>query len=71
MTYGQRVRALREATGMTQVELAQALGCHGQSVSNVERGLHRFNRDRELALIRLTGVARDYFDEPAHSSAAK
>lgn len=66
MTYGQRVRALREAAGMTQVELAQALGCHGQSVSNVERGLHRFERDRELALIRLFGVARDYFDEPTH-----
>jgi DNA-binding transcriptional regulator YiaG len=71
MTYGQRVRAIREADEMTQREFAIWLGCHPQTVSDVERGLHRFNRDRELALIRLTGVARDYFDEPAHASAAK
>ncbi|NIX75201.1 helix-turn-helix domain-containing protein [Microvirga terricola] len=38
-TIGSRVRTARKATGQTQEQLASAVGCTIESVSNIERGV--------------------------------
>lgn len=38
MTTGEKIRALREEHGLTQVELAEKFGCKQCMVAQVERG---------------------------------
>ena len=35
---GRRIKALREESGLTQLQLADRIGCSGQVISNIERG---------------------------------
>ncbi len=55
--YGERVRRLREALGLSQSQFAQKLGIHKQMVSDVERGRQkRFNPETEKALADLFDI---------------
>lgn len=38
MTFGERVRAIREAAGLTQQEVAKAAGMPYQALAKIERG---------------------------------
>lgn len=40
MNTGERIKELRTHAGIKQSELAEAIGCTSQVVSNVERGIH-------------------------------
>ena len=52
------VRAFRRRWGLTQRHLAEALGCHRQTISDWERGKLPLSRQSQLALIGLEVVAR-------------
>jgi len=49
--FGQRVRFLRRAAGLSQDELAEACGCSVETISFIERGVHgpRFDLLSRLA----------------------
>ncbi len=55
--YGERIRQIREALGLSQSEFAERLGIHKQMVSDVERGKQkRFNTQIEKSLADIFGV---------------
>ena len=55
--YGERIRQIREALGLSQSDFAERLGIHKQMVSDVERGKQkRFNAQIEKSLVDLFGV---------------
>ncbi len=55
--YGERIRQIREALGLSQSEFAERLGIHKQMVSDVERGKQkRFNSQIEKSLADIFGV---------------
>ncbi len=47
MTFGEKLKNLREAKGLSQEELAKALGVSRRTVSNYESG-HRYPRYRSI-----------------------
>jgi len=51
--FGKRLKALRRKRGMTQEQLADAVGLTVESISNIERGIHapKFDNLEKLALI--------------------
>lgn len=56
----ERIRALRQAAGLTQVSLAKELGVTKQSVSNWENDNIQPSIDMLVRLARLFGVSTDY-----------
>jgi len=56
---GQRVKVLRKEQGMTQVELAEALGTHQTSLSQIERGVRGVGVQHVLKLARALKVSPD------------
>ena len=56
---GQRIRQLRKESGMSQVELAQALGTHQTSLSQIERGIRGVGVKQILRLSRALKVSAD------------
>lgn len=56
---GQRIRALRQARGITQVELAKALGIDQSNVSSIERGVRGLTVHQVLKLSRALHVSAD------------
>lgn len=58
---GKRVRDKRQALGLTQVEVADALGVTFQQVQKYERGLNRIPIARLANLSRTFEVPLDYF----------
>src|SRR5580765_6400069 len=70
-TFGAQLKALREAAGFTQEELATIAGLSVQAVSSLERGERRrphVETVRALsAALDLTGTTRDAFLESARS----
>ena len=65
---GPMVRYARRALGMTQVELASALDCAGETVSRWETGALPIPRVNQLALIALLDTA---FYAPVAASASR
>lgn len=55
---GSFIREARRAKGLSQSELARALGYHPQFISNWERGESRPPMEKLAALSRLLGVRR-------------
>ena len=45
MTVGERLRRLRESTGLSQAELGRALGVSGPTISRYERGSMQIDAD--------------------------
>lgn len=65
MTLGDRVRAAREAAGLTQVQLADRLGWPRQHLHRIETGAVRDpGVSRVLAIARALGVTVDELAAP-------
>ena len=58
---GQRLRELREERGVTQQELAEAVGVTFQQIQKYERGVNRISAGKLLRLIRYLHVKCDQF----------
>lgn len=55
--FGERLLALREQAGLTQGELADKAGCHGFTISKLERGEQEPAWPLVLALAAALGVS--------------
>ena len=74
MTFGEKIKTLRKAQGMTQKDLAEALGLSLRTISNYETGGLRPRHDATYdALAALFHVPKTYFftEEDAFISAAE
>jgi len=70
---GERIRAAREAKGMTTVQLAAAVGVSQSAVSNWETGAGRApSRDNAVKVARVLGITVDELlaDAPAQPEVA-
>lgn len=56
---GRRIRALRESRGITQVELARALGIPQPNVSEMERGVRGLTVHQTVKLAKALKVSTD------------
>lgn len=56
---GRRIRALRESRGITQVELARALGIPQSNVSEMERGVRGLTVHQVVKLAKALKVSTD------------
>jgi transcriptional regulator with XRE-family HTH domain len=63
--FGERLRALRVAAGMTQQELADKAEMHSQSVNRLERGGRSPSWEIVLRLAQALGVSTDDFKPEA------
>lgn len=74
MSINLRIKAARQAAGMTQQELADALGVAKTTISGYERGSNEPNSQRIHALAHILNVSGDYLigltDEPVSPAAA-
>ncbi len=70
MHVGARVRQRRVLQGMTQTDLANALGLTFQQVQKYERGANRISASRLYDLARVFDVPVDYFFEDMPPEAA-
>lgn len=66
---GQRVRTLRKEQGMTQVELATAVGTHQTSLSQIERGVRGVGIQHVLKLAKALKVSPDRLLAPTKPGA--
>lgn len=57
--WGERIRIARQAAGMTQVQLAAALGVAQQVVSAWEKGLYGPRDQKRIPLARVLGTTVD------------
>lgn len=60
LTLSIRLRLAREAAGLSQEELADAVGISRRSISNYEVGLTQPNRPNMLSLALVTGVSLEW-----------
>lgn len=67
--FGRRLRALRDAAGMTQQELADAAGIHIITVSKLERGKIDPSWTVVLAVATALGVRPNDFEEDEPTTA--
>jgi len=64
LIFGQRVRDLRQARGMSQEQLAELAGVHRTYMSSLERGQRNVGLDNILAIAAALGVpTSDLFTE--------
>jgi transcriptional regulator with XRE-family HTH domain len=56
---GQRIRAIRESLGTTQVEVAKALGIPQSNISEIERGVRGLTVHQAVRLARAFRVTTD------------
>lgn len=64
-SFGQRVRTIRQAQGLSQEGLADRAGVHRTYVSSLERGQRNVGLDNIHALARALGVpASQLFEHP-------
>lgn len=56
LAFGQRVRQLRQAQGLSQEDLADKAGIHRTYISDVERGARNLGLDNVFALARALEV---------------
>lgn len=62
--FGDRVRSLREATGLSQEKLAEKSGLHRTYISSIERGQRNVSLQNIHALSAALGVSvRELFPE--------
>ncbi|MDF9845022.1 MULTISPECIES: helix-turn-helix transcriptional regulator [unclassified Paenibacillus] len=58
--FGERIKERRKLGGVTQAELAQAVGVSPQVISNWERGYTQPNRDELYLLAKNLDIGSDY-----------
>lgn len=77
VNFGQRVRELRKAAGLTQTELAERLGQWGRSyhqttVAKLEKGTRPTTLDELIPLAAALGVSqREFFEDPTPADLAE
>src|SRR5262249_57092646 len=59
---GERIRAARQMLGISQTELAEAVGVGQSMISQVENGSRTATEDLLAAVARTTGTPRAFFD---------
>ena len=64
MTFGEKLQALRQRTGMSQDALAERLNVSRQAVSRWERDETMPETDKVVALADIFGVTTDYLLRP-------
>jgi DNA-binding XRE family transcriptional regulator len=65
--FGQRLKELREAAGLTQQELAEKVGFHKLSIAKLEQGIREPTWSSVKALGEALGINCDEFSRPASS----
>ncbi len=70
MSFGQRLRDRRKELGLSQGELAKALGVSLSAVSNYENGLNAMREDVLLRLFRVLDVEPNYLYQDAFSGSS-
>ncbi len=63
-TFPQRLRAVRAARQKTLSEIAEAIGCSGQAISNWENGTHYPNSSKLVALCKFLDCSLDWIMDP-------
>lgn len=63
-TFGEKVTALREHQGWTQVELARRATIHVQTVNDIEHGRNKGGLQSRSKLARAFGISLAELDEP-------
>jgi transcriptional regulator with XRE-family HTH domain len=63
---GRRLRAIRDARGVTQVELAELLGIDQSNVSSIERGVRGLTVHQAVKLAKALKVTTDEILMPAN-----
>ena len=58
---GKKIKALRKTRGMTQIQLADALGLERASISNYETGRRYPSLVQLEAICKVLGVSLEYF----------
>lgn len=61
MTFGEEVKRLREAAGLSQTDLSKAAGIDQSFLSRIERGRSKINADDYLKLCDALGVDCNHF----------
>lgn len=68
MTFGERVKQRRKELGMTQLELAKAIGYDSKTtMCQIESGVRNANQSKIAAIARVLGVTPSYFFEDSVS----
>jgi transcriptional regulator with XRE-family HTH domain len=67
--FGARLKALREAAGLTQAALAERAGMHRFGVAKIEQGLREPGWETVLALARALNVSCSAFEAPPDAPA--
>lgn len=62
-TFGERLKQLRKAAGLTQAQLAERTGMHVMGVSKLERGQYEPSWPAVKALAKALGVSLAAFDD--------
>lgn len=70
MSFGQRLRERRKELGISQGELAKALGVSVSAVSNYENGLNAMREDVLLRLFEVLEIEPNYLYQDAFSGSA-
>lgn len=60
MTTGEKIKELRTKAGVRQSELAEAIGCTGQVISNIERGYTSLSLELLVSIANFLHVSTDY-----------
>ena len=68
---GRRLRALRDERGMTQVQLADAMGIHQTNLSQMERGVRGMGTQQVMKACKALGVSPDRLLAAAGTASAK
>ena len=69
---GKRIAQLRKRAGLTQQELGTAAGLHGQTISDLERGVNTPVLTTLVAIAQGLGVPlAELVDEPESEAAAR
>jgi len=63
MTFGERLKELRNAKGLTQAELAKIAWLSRDGIAKLENGTSQPSWDTVRALARALGVTLDEFDK--------
>ncbi len=62
--FGQKLREVRQAQGLSQEALAERAGCHTMTVAKLEQGVQEPAWPLVLALARALGVSTSEFEVP-------
>jgi transcriptional regulator with XRE-family HTH domain len=66
LSYSEKIKNTRDALGMTQYQLGEAIGVTRKYISTLENPTNtnkRLSRQKEATLIRIAGLPPRYFDE--------